>query len=714
MLEEMASVFFDEANELLDNLEEQLLTLEKNPTDTETIGAVFRAMHTIKGSAAMFSYNHISTFAHEVESTLDNVRNGTIPVTSELISLTLRARDQIRDMLDAGTEPPQDMVLNSQNLSLAFKTYVAKFINKSPEAIAQEVTAGQSAGQGQSEPEKNENSTQYPTHTYRIHFKPSRKIFMTGTRPERLVREVCDLGTATVVLFTDDLPSLSKMDAEECYFSWDIILTTDKPKSEIDEVFIFLDNDSKYTIEESELNQDETHRIGEIFVDRNNISKNQIDSILKENKPIGQILVERQLVSKQQLKSALAEQEHFKTISTEAQAPQQLIAQQSIRVNADKLDYLVDLIGELVTFNARLEQIAIDKNIPVLKGLSEQCERLVVLLRDTSLDIRMLPISTLFNKFRRTVRDISEQLGKKVELIIEGADTELDKTVIDKLNDPLMHLIRNSLDHGIEYPAERIVYDKDPLGKVKLIAKHQGAFVTISVTDDGKGLDKSKILAKAIEKGLVKPEDNLSEAEIFNLIFLPGFSTAKKVSSISGRGVGMDVVKKDILALGGSVSVESEAGKGTTFILKIPLTLAIIDGMLTQIGSTRYIIPVNTIAECTLFDKSSAKNQDQLFPKANVHDSQVSCINLRSFFKITEPLPPKQELVTVNTPDGVFGLIVDKILGNRQIVIKPIGRLFQNCTGIGNTTILGDGSVAIVLDIFKLTDLIISDGKKRL
>ena len=714
MLEEMASVFFDEVNELLDNLEEQLLTLEKNPTDTETIGAVFRAMHTIKGSAAMFSYNHISTFAHEVESTLDNVRNGTIPVTSELISLTLKARDQIRDMLDAGTEPPQDMILNSQNLSLAFKTYVAKFINKSPEAIAAEVAATHDAGQKQSAPETTESSPQYPSHTYRIHFKPSRKIFMTGTKPERLVREVCDLGTATVVLFTDDLPALSKMEAEDCYFSWDIILTTDKPKSEIDDVFIFLDSDSKYTIEESELNQEETPRIGEIFVDRNNISKNQIDSILKENKPIGQILVERQLVSQQQLKSALAEQEHFKTISSEAQAPQQLVAQQSIRVNADKLDYLVDLIGELVTFNARLEQIAIDKNIPVLKSLSEQCERLVVLLRDTSLDIRMLPISTLFNKFRRTVRDISEQLGKKVELIIEGADTELDKTVIDKLNDPLMHLVRNSLDHGIEYPAERIVYDKDPLGKVKLIAKHQGAFVTISVTDDGKGLDKGKILAKAIEKGLVKPEDNLSEAEIFNLIFLPGFSTAKKVSSISGRGVGMDVVKKDILTLGGSVSVESETGKGTSFILKIPLTLAIIDGMLTQIGSTKYIIPVNTIAECTLFDKLNSKNQDEQFPTANVHDSPVSCINLRSFFKINEPVPAKQELVTVNTPDGVFGLIVDKILGNRQIVIKPLGRLFQNCTGIGNTTILGDGSVAIVLDIFKLTDLIISDGKKRL
>lgn len=709
MLEEMTSVFFDEVNELLDNLEEQLLTLEKNPTDTETIGAVFRAMHTIKGSAAMFSYNHISTFAHEVESTLDNVRNGTIPVTSELISLTLKARDQIRDMLDAGTEPPQDMILNSQNLSLAFKTYVAKFINKSPESIAAEV-----ANLEHPAPEKTESSPQYPTHTYRINFKPSRKIFMTGTKPERLVREVCDLGTATVVLFTDDLPPLSKMDAEECYFSWDIILTTDKPTSEINDVFVFLDSDSKYTIEESELNQEETHRIGEIFVDRNNISKNQIDSILKENKPIGQILVERQLVSQQQLKSALAEQEHFKTISSEAQAPQQIVAQQSIRVNADKLDYLVDLIGELVTFNARLEQIAIDKNIPVLKGLSEQCERLVVLLRDTSLDIRMLPISTLFNKFRRTIRDISEQLGKKVELIIEGADTELDKTVIDKLNDPLMHLVRNSLDHGIEYPAERIVYDKDPLGKVKLIAKHQGAFVTISVTDDGKGLDKDKILAKAIEKGLVKPEDNLSEAEIFNLIFLPGFSTAKKVSSISGRGVGMDVVKKDILALGGSVSVESETGKGTCFILKIPLTLAIIDGMLTQIGSTKYIIPVNTIAECTLFDKFNSKNQDEQFPTANVHDTPVPCINLRSFFKINEPLPSKQELVTVNTPDGVFGLIVDKILGNRQIVIKPIGRLFQNCTGIGNTTILGDGSVAIVLDIFKLTDLIISDGKKRL
>ncbi|WP_443740964.1 chemotaxis protein CheA [Treponema berlinense] len=706
MLEQISSVFLEEANELLDNLEEQLLTLEENPTDSETVSAVFRAMHTIKGSSAMFGFNAISEFTHEAESAMDQVRNGIVPVSNELIDLLLKARDHIRFMLDAGQEITPEITQTSQTLILAFKTYVARNGGTVSEDAAN-LTGNSSQNQNPAAKTKEQDST------YRIKFRPSKKILQNGTRPELLVKELSEMGNATVVSFYDSLPELSKLNAEECYFSWDIILTTQKTENDIKDVFIFLDNESSFTVEKIELNPEENHRIGEILIDRNDISKNQIDSVMQEHKQLGQILVEKQLVSNQQIKSALAEQQHFKAMNGETPVSGSSSSQSSIRVSSEKLDSLVDLIGELVTFNARLEQLAIEKDLPVLKNLSEQSSRLAVSLRDTSLEIRMLPIGTLFTRFRRTVRDLAEQLGKQIDLVIEGAETELDKTVVEKLNDPLIHLIRNSVDHGIELPVERIANKKAPKGTVTLSAKHQTGAVVITVSDDGKGLDKDAIRKKAIEKKLILEDEKISESEIFHFIFQPGFSTAKQVSNVSGRGVGLDVVKKDVLSLGGSISIESEPNKGTSFILKIPLTLAIIDGMLTQVGNTKYIIPVNTISECLFFEQAGKKNET-LFPHTLVHGKDVPCIDLRKFFKIPESYLQKKEVVTINSQEGQVGIIVDKILGSHQTVIKPLGKLYQNCLGISNSTILGDGSVALILDVYKLADLVNSKeaGKK--
>lgn len=705
MLDQISSVFLEEANELLDNLEEQLLTLESNPTDLDTIGAVFRAMHTIKGSSAMFGFNAISEFTHEAESAMDQVRNGIVPVTNELIDLMLKSRDHIRIMLEAGQEISPELKEQSQVLISAFKQYVNNNGGTAPEDKILP-----------SAPEENEEQKQgLPTSTFRIKFRPSKNILKNGTRPELLVKELTELGTATVVAFSDSLPSLSKLDPELCYYYWDIILTTTKTENDISDVFIFLDSESTYNVEKVELDADSNHRIGEILVDRNEVSKKELDSIMQGHKQLGQILVEKKIISQQQVTSALAEQQHFKALSNESSASSSgnTAASTSIRVSSEKLDTLVDLIGELVTFNARLEQVAIEKNIPIIKNLSEQCGRLAVSLRDTSMEIRMLPIGTLFTRFRRTIRDLAEQLGKKIDLVIEGSETELDKTVIEKLNDPLLHLIRNSVDHGVEMPVERAAKGKPGQGTVTLSAKHQGSVVIISITDDGKGLDKDAIRKKGIEKGLISTEDNLSDSEIFNLIFLPGFSTAKQITNVSGRGVGLDVVKKDIMALGGSVSIESEPNKGTSFILKIPLTLAIIDGMLTQIGNTKYIVPVNTISECLFYTQFGKSSSDGMILHTDVHGQDVPCIDLRTFFKVPEPRPPKPEVITINTQNGVAGIVVDKILGNHQTVIKPLGKLYQNCTGISNSTTLGDGSVALILDVFKLTDLINDKDKGK-
>ncbi|MBQ5537120.1 MAG: chemotaxis protein CheA [Treponema sp.] len=699
MLEQLSSVFFDEANELLDNLEEQLLALSDNPGDSETIAAVFRAMHTIKGSSAMFGFNEISSFTHEAESAMDQVRNGIIPVTPELITLLLKARDHIRSLLDAGMEVAPEIHQLSENLILEFKVYVQK------------------NGGNVNDPPPQTKKIEKPKHddkatTWRIKFRPSTTIMQNGTRPELLIKELTELGTATVVPFYNDLPPLSEMDSELCYFSWDVILTTSKTKNDIEDVFIFLDSDSKIEVDKIDLLPGENNKIGEILVSRKDVTQGDVDEILSAKKQLGAMLVDKKIISEEQVRSALAEQQHLKSLNSNGQAQQQTgTPSTTLRISSAKLDQLVDLVGELVTFNARLDQEAVRTDNPTFKNLSEQCDRIAVMMRDISMGLRMVPVGTLFQKFKRTVYDLSTQLGKQVEMVTVGAETELDKTVIEKLNDPLLHLIRNSVDHGIEMPAERHEAGKSETGTVTLSAKHVGAFINISIRDDGKGLDRDAIRDKAIQKGLIKENETHSDEEIFNLIFQPGFSTAKQVTSVSGRGVGLDVVKKDLATLGGTVGIESKRGKGTSFILKIPLTLAIIDGMLVTIGGTTYIIPLNTISEC-LTSSITQEQMDGTFITTQNHGKDLVSINLRKFFKIEEPLPDHQEIVSVYDGDDVFGLVVDKILGSQQTVIKPLGNLYRNCTGINSSTILGDGAVALILDVFQLTSLIKSHLKK--
>ena len=697
MLEQLSSVFFDEANELLDNLEEQLLALSDNNGDPETIAAVFRAMHTIKGSSAMFGFNEISTFTHEAESAMDQVRNGVIPVTPELIDLLLKARDHIRSLLDAGIEVSEDVHKLSESLILEFKVYV-----QSHGGNAMETTSSVK----KIEPKKDSDEN---TSTWRIKFRPSSTIMQNGTRPELLIKELTEFGTATVVPFYNDLPLLSEMDSELCYFSWDVILTTTKTKNDIEDVFIFLDSESKIEIEKIDLLPGENNKIGEILVSRKDVSQDDVDEILKAKKQLGLMLVEKKIVSEEQVRSALAEQQHLKSLDSNGQV-QSPSSSATLRISSAKLDQLVDLVGELVTFNARLDQEAIKNDNVTFKNLSEQCDRIAVMMRDISMGLRMVPVGTLFQKFKRTVHDLSAQLGKKVEMVTVGAETELDKTVIEKLNDPLLHLIRNSVDHGIELPEARIAAGKNPTGTVTLSAKHAGAFINITIKDDGKGLDKDAIREKAIQKKLAKPDDNLSDSEIFNMIFQPGFSTAKQVTSVSGRGVGLDVVKKDLGTLGGTVTTESEPGKGTSFILKIPLTMAIIDGMLVTIGTVTYIVPLNTISECISSSISKEQMEEDFIVTRN-HGKDLKSVNLRKFFKIAEPLPDHQEIVSVYDGDEVYGLVVDKILGSQQTVIKPLGPLYGNCTGINSSTILGDGSVALILDIFQLTSMIKNSEK---
>lgn len=716
MLDQINEVFFEEANELLESLEGYLLSLEENPSDKEIISAVFRIMHTIKGSSGMFGFDAISGFTHEVESAFDTVRNGVAPVTPELIKLTLQSRDHILDMLGGNISEDE-----SARLIEEFKQLMAPYKNASKEGPVVEAPKAAPASEKNAEKDNSvpikkttiasqkAQTDTAPLTTWRISFTPSPSILCNGTRPSLMIKELTEMGDSTVILFTKNIPVLSQIEPTTCYLAWDIIVTTSQSQQDIQDVFIFLDETSIIKIDSINVSDDVTHKLGEILVNRKHISQEVLEDFLSERKPIGQQLVDKNLISSESLHSALAEQEHIKHVSKQKENAQtntpQSTTQQSIRVSSDKLDQLIDLVGELVTFNARLGQHAQMANNPTLLMLSEQSERLIIALRNNAMDMRMLPIGTIFTRFRRLVHDLSADMHKNIELVTEGAETELDKTVIEKLNDPLIHMIRNSVDHGIETREERIAKGKNPQGTVKLIAQHAGAFVLIIISDDGAGLNKDKIYKKAVDKGLVAPGVDVSDNEIYNMIFLPGFSTADKVSSISGRGVGMDVVKKDITALNGTVSIESRPGEGTDFILKIPLTLAIIEGMLVQIGSNTFVIPLSNIQECMEF-KPEHGDDGKVCSHITARGEFLPYINLREWFEITDPMPASQQVVIVNDQDSSLGLVVDKVIGNNQTVIKPLGDLYKNVEGLSGATVLGDGSVALILDVFKLSNVV--------
>ena len=687
MTDKMTEIFLDEANDLLDKLEDLLLELENNPSDADTISAVFRSMHTIKGSSGMFGFDAISHFTHEIETVFDDVRNQKLRVTSKLITLTLKARDQIRQMLD--NEDKTELSPDAEELINSFKKLISSDSNAAAPEEKEEVY------------EENKDLVEA---IWRIRFEPSPDIFKNGTRPLGLLEELRSLGTCSVTPFFSKIPPLNKMDPHTCYLSWQIIITTKATIDELKDVFIFIDSDSKVDYNcislTDELIENNPKKLGEILVEKNETTEEAIAAALGTQKTIGQVLTDAKVISKEALEAALSEQEHVKV---QQEKKQQESVTQTIKVNSEKLDKLIDLVGELVTFNARLGQLSQYIQNNVLSTLGEQGERLIIELRDTAMDMRMLPIGTIFSRFRRLVRDLSGNLNKDIELVTEGAETELDKTVIEKLNDPLVHLIRNSVDHGIEMPEERKKRGKSPVGKVLLKAQHAGAFVLITIEDDGAGLNKRVIKQKAIEKRLIAPEDELTDAEIYDLIFMPGFSTASQVTSVSGRGVGMDVVKKDIMALGGTVTTVTEEGKGTKFILKLPLTLAIIEGILVQIADSYFIIPLSNVVECLGFER---KLFGKISGSINIRNEVVPYIDLRNFFEIDTEIPANEQVVIVNDQDSRIGLVVDKVIGNYQTVIKPLGKLYKNVTGISGATILGDGSVALIMDVFKLSDVL--------
>ncbi|MFH1077322.1 MAG: chemotaxis protein CheA, partial [Pseudomonadota bacterium] len=708
--DEFAQAYLDEAKEMLEELEAAALELEGNKNDTELVNRVFRAMHTIKGSGAMFGFNEISDFAHHMETCLDKVRSGVIPVSRDIIDLILLSRDEIARMLNvvkgiSGNEPDRrNHIVDMIDQLVSGKKPLNEADVKQPSAAQIQPATPQTE---QQKPESQAKSTEEPGNgqkIYRIRLRPSASFFSRDVDLTLLISELFQMGKLDIHFLPEHVPVLSEIDPEKCYLAWDILLTTDATPEQIQDVFMFVQDEVSLEVKEIGgqymEDGDEPARLGEILVARGDITSEQLDDVLQKQQ-LGNLLSTAGIISREKVESALAEQNVKRSLAQPTQKAQDNSDTASVRVAAEKLDELVDIAGELVITQAHLRQAATTITNSAFLRAVEDGKRLSDRLRRCVLGIRMLPINTLFGRFKRLVRDLTGRLGKEVEFAIEGGETELDKTIIERLSDPLIHLLRNSADHGIELPDARKLLGKNPKGLIKLTAAHIEGQVVIRIHDDGQGLDPDKIIKKAIQKGLITSGESLSNTAIFNLIFEPGFSTAEQVTDVSGRGVGMDVVKREIDSLRGTVDIDSEKGKWTDIVLRLPLTLAIIDGLTVAVQKNTYVIPLHYVHECvalTQTDIEKMHGQNILLLRNEI----IPYIRLRKMFGVDSDLNQTERIAVVNVGGIKCGLVIDKIIGRTQAVIKSLDKVFPGGDPVSGATIMGDGTVALILDVPRL------------
>ena len=714
MYDDALATFFAEARDMLAQIEDTLLALENDPSDRENINALFRAAHTIKGSAGLFGLDRVVAFTHQVESVLDKVRNGELMIDLAMSDVLLKSSDVISALLaeaESKTVDPADLAqvdASSQLVLGKLGQYLGKNL-LATDAVAADNTAGAASGP---------NSAG----TWHISLRFGENTFRNGFDPLSVIRYLGTIGEIKTIITVDQhLPNLDAFDAESCYLGFEIRLLTNASKADIDGAFDFLRDDcTLHIIPPNRRAADfialmrelpDEARLGDLLVDSGAITRSALDAALAQQsgvaqvqddrrsaKSIGQILVEQKKVQPEVLDAALVKQGRTKEVKVEDS--------RFVRVPADKLDDLINLVGELVICGASANLLALRMHDAQMIETTQQMSGLVEEIRNGTLALRMVQIGETFARFRRVVRDTAAELGKEIQLEIEGAETELDKSVVEKIGDPLMHLVRNAMDHGLETPQVRLDNGKPPHGTLRLSAHHDSGHIVIQVDDDGKGLDGEKILAKARERGLVAPNQVLSESDKLNLIFEPGFSTAEKITNLSGRGVGMDVVKKNIEALRGSVVLRSEVGQGTTIEIRLPLTLAIIDGFLVKVGRNSYVIPLHSVIECINPDSERlAANQGNWTGVLDLRGDVLPFLDLRKVFEVSDAVPPRRSVVVVKNGETVAGMVVDQLLGEYQTVIKPLGKLFRQLRGISGSTVLGSGEVALILDVAALTKL---------
>ena len=671
-ISQFLDTFYEESFEGLDIMESELLTLDVGEADNEVINTIFRAAHSIKGGSGTFGLNAVAEYTHVMETLLDEMRAGQREVTQLAVDILLRSVDVLRSML-LSLKDGEDLDHDTIAITHAELT---KLLNG--DAVADQSSAGQvnSSSNSSSAAISSDNNaaTEFQQVSgWTITFKPNADMLQTGNDPVRIIRELEALGDVTVEVNTNEMPEFELLDPEQSYLSWTISVSGDVSEDDINECFEWVEDECELSIIANQPAIANTAVVAEVAApeDRRNDERRQPD---------------KQVAQK-----------------TAAKKPAE---SSSIRVNIDKVDDLINMVGELVITQSMLSQIGAveDFDVNALERLNDgltQLEQHTRELQESVMRIRMMPISFAFQRFPRLVHDMSSQFEKQIELKMSGESTELDKTVMEKIGDPLVHLVRNSLDHGIEMPDVRVENGKDAMGTIELNAFHQGGNIVIEIKDDGAGLNHERILNKAIASGIVKEDDNLTADQINDLIFAPGFSTAEVVTDVSGRGVGMDVVRRNIRALGGTVEVKSEKGIGSVFTIRLPLTLAILDGQLIRVGSETYIVPLISIIESLQVNPEMMNSVTGAADVYKLRDDYIPIVKLYDIFGIQSDSTDVSEglLVVVENEGKKIAVFVDELLGQQQVVIKSLETNLKQVDGLSGATILGNGTVALILDI---------------
>ena len=659
MMEKFQKRFVDEAKEYFDSLESNLLNLEQDPNNQALIGEVFRIMHSLKGSGAMFGFDLLSSVTHDLESLYELVRNGDLPLNSSILSFTLRTVDVLGGLLTLNVSA------DKHDLVAKLKAEIQTLIVGTQPAVL---------SSGRRDDLQRPDTKNVQKKKYKIHFEPSEKLLENGTNPLYLLDEMNTLGDCTVEVDLTRLPDFKDLDAEKCYASWIINMVTDADLSEIEDVFLFVMDDSKIEIIEL---SDSTDSLEEVILEEN------ADSLI--NTP---------------LNTEVFPKENKTTISPKKEVAEQVLS--TIRVSSSKIDEYMNLVSEMITAQSRFADTAGimgDKN---LSALAEHFNKLIRQMRDNAFDMSLIPLYNIATRFKRLVRDLSSSLEKEVVLVTSGFETEIDKKMIDKLADPLMHIIRNCIDHGIESVEDRLAKGKPSVGTVTVRASYVGTFVQIEIEDDGRGIDIEKIKEKAIEKGLCLKDEPIDEYSLIKLIFEPGFTTAKTLTGVSGRGVGMDAAKKMIKELRGEIDIRTKKGEGTCFTIQMPLTLSIIDGLLTKVNDDLYIIPSFNIEKVFALKAGETYNPRGIRRVAVFDGREIPYLNLRNEFDAKSEDLHQQYLIAVRHEHSIFGLVVDDVLRECQAVVKPVSGMMSNHDIFQGASILGDGKVTFVLDTKKI------------
>ncbi|MEY2686980.1 MAG: hypothetical protein RL375_1178 [Pseudomonadota bacterium] len=701
-IDQALQTFIAESRELLADMETALLAVEQTDDRGELLNAIFRAAHTIKGSAGLFNLEHIVAFTHVVESVLDRVRGGKLAIDDALVALLLRCGDHISSLIDALDVDPGVVDASVQAQGEPLLTQLRVHLGGPPGAQASTALPVQTAEPAPAQDVVTRIARDgAATNHWHISLRFGPNVLKDGLDPLSFIRFLETIGhVAGAALITDAMPGAAEMDPETCYLGFELAFASDADKATIESVFEFVRADCQlrilppHSLVSEYINlisqQDNPARLGDMLVRCGTLTRKELDDAIRiqvdhPDKLIGKILVEEGAVYPEVVDAALAKQKQVRDLNVQES--------RSIRVDADKLDQLINLVGELIIAGANVNLIAHRAQIADLQESTSKLSMLVEEVRDSALQLRMVRIGATFSRFQRVVHDVSRELGKDIHLVIAGEETELDKTVVEKIGDPLMHLVRNAMDHGIEPAEVRAARGKPAHGTLKLNALHDSGSIVITVQDDGGGLKRERILAKAVERGLIESGQSLSDKDIYALIFEPGFSTAEQVTNLSGRGVGLDVVKRNITALRGTVEISSTEGIGTCVTVRLPLTLAIIDGFMVEAAKSVFAIPLDMIEECVAYTAEPGHDY------TNLRGEVLPFIRLREIFGLRGAPARSENIVVLKHGEHRAGLVVDVLLGEFQTVIKPLEAMFAHVKCISGSTILGSGDVALILDV---------------